>query len=52
MENNQELLDNVVAEIQDCIKYKDLDALYVLLASTPREDLIAFLPEEEHHKFK
>lgn len=52
MEENQELLDNVVAEIQDCIKYKDLDALYVLLAATPKEDLIAFLPEEDQGKFK
>ena len=47
----KELIDKVIAEIRISLENGDVTALEELLKSTPENNLIAYLPEEEQPKY-
>lgn len=47
----EELVNAVIQQIKDDISKEDETSLFELLMSTPRENLIYFLPEEQWTKF-
>lgn len=51
-ELKQELLDAVILEIVDAIRYADYEALEELLGFIPIKNLIEYLPEELWEKYK
>lgn len=48
----QALIDRVIEEIKNDILVGDLTAIDELLTFVPKENLIAFLPEEEWERFE
>ena len=48
----QALIDRVIEEIKNDILAGDLTAIDALLTFVPKENLIAFLPEEEWERFE
>jgi DNA-directed RNA polymerase subunit RPC12/RpoP len=48
----QVLIDRVIEQIKSDIASGDITALDELLTFVPRENLIGFLPEEEHKRFE
>ena len=51
-ELKQELLDAVILEIVEAIRYADYEALEELLGFIPIKNLIEYLPEELWEKYK
>ena len=47
---SQELIDDVISYMKGDIKTHDIEALEELLYFAPKENLIAYLPEEDHKK--
>jgi hypothetical protein len=48
----QALIDRVIEEIKNDILNGDLTAIDALLTFVPKENLIAFLPEDERERFE
>lgn len=48
----QALIDRVIEEIKNDILVGDLTAIDALLTFVPKENLIAFLPEEEQERYE
>ncbi len=51
-ELKQELLNDVISEITEAIRYADYEALEELLNFVPVTNLIEYLPEEVWEKYK
>ena len=49
---NQLLIERVVEQIKNDLAMGDVEALEELLTFTPKENLIAYLPEEEWEKYE
>lgn len=50
--SKQNLIDRVIKEIEYLMAQGDIESIEELIKSTPTANLIAFLPEEEWHKFR
>lgn len=48
----QKLIDRVIEQIKNDIAEGDVTALDELLTFVPKENLIGYLPEEEHERFE
>lgn len=46
------LIERIVEQIKSDLALNDVEALEELLSFVPRENLIAYLPEEEWHRFE
>lgn len=51
-ELKQKLIEEVVEEIEQCLKHGYKEALEELLSFTPVENLIGYLPEERWEKYR
>ena len=52
MKSKKDLIEKVVEQIKLDVDYQEYEAIEELLGFVPVENLIAYLPDEYHKKFK